>query len=135
MTRYIVFNGISVFILAYLIQFHDLIPLVLSMDPTRVSFLIFGLYVFCTIYMGWKREKSNFPMIKFIGSTFTMIGLAGTIIGSMHLFYSIGASSSATMAMLFSGIAPVFITTLTGILFTIILFYQMALCFGKYSDE
>lgn len=131
-TRFAIFNSITVFIAAYLIQFHGALAFVLAADPTRVTLLIVGLYAVCTVYMGWKGHDSDFDLVRFVGSKFTLIGLAGTVIGMMLLFH--GMTNVATLLPLFEGMAVVLITTLFGIVATIMLAFQTAFVFRVYDE-
>lgn len=131
-TRFAIFNSISAFLIAYLVQFYGAIGFILAADPTRVTLIILTLYLACTFYLGWKGESSDFDMVKFIGSKFTLIGLAGTVIGMMFLFHEMTAV--ATMAPLFKGMAVVLITTLFGIVSSILLSFQIAFVFKDYHE-
>lgn len=87
-----------------------------------------------TIYLGILREKANFSFVHFISSRLTSIGLVGTVIGIMLLMSSVGnldlANLKAVVTPLFHGMGTLLVTTLFGMLFSVLLDFQVALVFG-----
>jgi len=134
-TRWVIFNSVSVFILAYLYEFYSIFGVVSSMDPTMVTSLIFSIYLGCTFYIGWNGFDSNFRAVRFIGSKLTGIGLIGTVAGIMILLRE--ASTLApddVIGPLFRGMGTVLITTLFGVAFNLLLAFQIAFCFEEYDE-
>lgn len=133
--KWLIFNSAFAFIVAYLIQFKDALNVLLHIDPTRVTLIIISFYILTSLYLGWFRDKSNFKAVRFIASSFTSIGLAGTVIGMMLLFYAASDVGTNVIEPLFHGMATVLITTLFGIVFYILLSYQVAFCFNRYGND
>lgn len=135
MTRWIVFNSISAFVVFYLWEFYSVFSVVAGMDPTFVTSLIFAIYLLCTLYLGYMGWDSNLPAVRFIASRLTGIGLVGTVAGIMLLLS--GASSlppTDVIGPLFHGMGTVLITTLFGIMFNLILNFQIAFVFEEYDE-
>ena len=121
-------------IVAYACYFHGVASLLWEFDPTRFSFLITGIYVITTIYLGIRRQFSNFPLVQFISSRLTSIGLIGTVIGIMLLMMGVGSSNltelKEVVGPLFHGMGTLLVTTLFGMMFSVLLDFQIAFVFG-----
>lgn len=139
MFKYMMWNSVSAFILAYLIYFQNIIPFVVSFDPTFVTFGIFGLYTLLTGYLGWKGYNANFIAVKAYQNLFPYIGLCGTIVGTMILLLGMAHLDPSNTALfvkeLFLGVGRALITTLFGVLFWLIMKLQLILVFEDYTDE
>ena len=123
-----------VFLAAYVIYFYNAATLLWQYDLTHVSYLIYGIFVINTIYMGIMRENINKKWMEFVGQRFTTVGLIGTVIGIMILMISLGtsnlASGSDVVNIMLKGISTVFLTTLTGLLCSLLTDLQMAFVYG-----
>lgn len=139
LTRYAIFNSLFLFGLAYSIYFFDAFNWLLHADPTRFTFLILLVYLVCSVYLGLKRELSNFKLIKWLATRLTAIGLVGTVVGIMMLLASIGGMDLADVQdvtrPIFAGMATCLLTTLFGMSLSLLLEFQMAYVFRTYDND
>ena len=61
------------------------------------------------------RLESRLPLLATIGSATPFVGLFGTVIGIINAFTGIGASGSASLAVVAPGIAEALIATAIGL--------------------
>lgn len=131
--RFSIFNSFVLFIIAYGIYFYNIIGLLWEYDPTRFSFIITAIYFLTTIYIGIKGNLVDYDVVHFISARLTSIGLVGTVIGIMMLMHTVGTSNltnlTEVIAPLFKGMSTLLITTLFGMLFSLLLDFQMAFIF------
>lgn len=139
LTRYTIFNSLFAFGIAYAVYFFDAFNWLVQADPTRFTFLILGIYLLCSVYLGVKRELANFKLIKWIAQRLTAIGLVGTVIGIMMLLASIGVLNLADVQdvtkPIFAGMATCLLTTLFGMSLSLLLEFQMAYVFRNYDND
>ena len=139
LTRYALFNSIVLFVIAFTIYFYNSIGFLWFYDQTRVSFGIFAIYVLVTAYIGLMQEKVNFHFIHFISNRLTSIGLVGTVVGIMLLMNSVGTANltnvSEIVPVLFKGMSTLLITTLFGMIFSLLIDFQMKFIYWKPSHD
>ncbi len=137
--RYSIFNSICVFVLGYALYFHDVFGLLLAHDPTRFTFLIFGIYVALTAYLFWKKESANFKFVKFMSDRLSSIGLIGTAIGVMILLQTVGTANVTEITQivgpLFLGMGTVLVTTVFGLGFSLLMDFQVTYVFGESAND
>lgn len=131
--RWLTFNCVTLFVLAYLVHFYDAANVIWSLDKTHVTLVILGIYAACSAYLGVMREKADFKKVKFHLNRLTMWGLAGTMLGLLLMFYG-AADMNAFRQNILGEVGPVFSTGLFGIACSLALDYQIALCFGNYEE-
>lgn len=137
--KYVTFHSIFLFLLAYVITFHNALYVLWEADKTKTVFISIAVYVFFSIYMGVKGEKSNFEMIKSYGSMFPVFGLFGSAVGMSYLFFS-GAgiqnvAADQRMMYLMGEMSTVLSTVIIGIGLFVLLWLQRSICFGKHDNE
>jgi hypothetical protein len=131
--KWLTFNCVSLFIMAFLIQFYDAANFIWTMDKTHITLVILALYVTCSAYLGIMGDKINFKKIRFHLNRFTMWGLIGTMTGLILMF--MGADDmEAFRQNILTEVGPVFLTGLFGLASSIALDYQIALCFDNYDE-
>lgn len=133
--RYSLFNSVSLFLFAYGAYFLDGFNFLWTYDATRFSFLIIGIYLAVTAYIGVARAHVKPMAVYFVANRLTSIGLIGTVIGIMLLMYSVGSSNVDEVARIFSllvkGMSTLLITTLCGMAFSLLIDLQMWVVFGR----
>ncbi len=134
LTRYSIFNTITAFAILYAIWFHDAIGFLWTYDQTRFSFVITGIYILITLYIGVMGVNVNVNLVHFVSNRLTSIGLIGTVVGMMILMHTVGGSHltnvADVVAQLFLGMSTVLITTAFGMLFSLLSDFQMTFVFG-----
>jgi len=128
--KYALFHSLSIFVVAYLCYFHDALSLLWQYEHTRVSFLIMGIYVMCSLYLGWKGIGANFKAVNFQRMELTGIGLLGTIVG-LGLMTMGAGDVEAFKASVISNLSSIFLPSGFGMLFSILLGQQISLVFGR----
>lgn len=137
--KYVLFNSVFVFVVAFLTYFYGAFNMLYEYDITRVSFLILGIYAASTIYLGIKRNSANLAFIHFISNRLTSLGLVGTVIGIYLLLHAVGTTNlsdiSQVVPPLFKGMSTVLVTTLFGMLFSILMDFQIAFVYGNNNED
>lgn len=129
--RLTIFHSITIFVLAYVIYFHDALRLLIEYEHTRMSFVIFAVYVACSLYLAVKREAANFKAVNFQRSEMTALGLLGTVAGLSLLASSAGGDIEAFKVGVIAHLSSIFIPAGFGIGFSLLLGQQLSLCFGE----
>lgn len=139
LTKFVIYNSVIIFIIAYASYFYNGLELLLEYDVSRFTFLIMGIYAISSIYLGIKGRLANLNLLSFISERLTGIGLVGTVIGSMVLLHMLGTSNmtdaSQIIVPLFKGFATVMVTTLFGMLFSLLLDFEVRFVFGTEHPE
>jgi hypothetical protein len=132
--KWLTFNCVSLFVLAFLVNYYDAATFIWTKDKTHITLVILSLYAACSAYLGYKGgEPEAMKKVRFHLNRFTMLGLMGTMAGLILMFF--GASDlDAFRQNILSEVGPVFLTGLFGISASYILDYQIALCFGNYDE-
>lgn len=136
--RWIVFNSVGAFIVAYLISYHDILHWITTNDPTRISLIIAGVYVLSSAYLGLGilRKKVSVPLLKHIANSVMGLGLIGTVLATYWLFKDIaGVSDTKQMIwIVLKGLGTSQITTLFGLSAAWLLDQQRVLTIGLKDD-
>lgn len=136
--RWIVFNSVTVFIAAFLIQYHDAVGWLLKNDTTHLSFLITGVYVCIVGYFGYSifKETVNPRLYNWVARMLLVVGLIGTLIGMREVFASVSFSDLKTaLTQLALGIGIAQTTTLLAITFGGLLELQYVFVTKDFGDE
>ncbi|PZQ46770.1 MAG: hypothetical protein DI556_19305 [Rhodovulum sulfidophilum] len=141
--RYLLFNAVSLFIVAFLFQYYDALNWLLANDPTRISLLISAIYIILVAYLlpsvlGKSADVGKvLQRVSFIGKSLMGIGLIGTVIGMMHIFATIGVVTDIKTAIpqLMLGVGTAQITTLFGLSSALLVSYLTFFVFGVTEDE
>lgn len=137
--KYTIFNSIFLFATSFAIYFYNAFGLLWYYDVTKVSFLLLGIYVLLTISLIVFKDEVIIPIAKWIGPLFPIIGLCGTVVGNMIFFKSLSSVANLDSVHLVSyllvGVAPIFLTTLFGLLCFLFTSIQLQLYFGEALDE
>lgn len=141
--RYLLFNAMTAFVMAYAIYFHDVINWLLTNDPTRISLLITAAYIGVMAYIlptATGRRVSTFSKslstVRFVGSTLMGLGLIGTVIGLMHVFSVVGTVTDIKSAIpqIMIGVGTAQITTLFGLGSALLISLHQFFVFGDVED-
>jgi hypothetical protein len=134
LVRYSLFNSIVLFVFAYAVYFANAAQFLWDYDQTRFSFLIIGIYLALTAYIGAARARTNADLVYFVANRLTSVGLIGTVIGIMLLMHGLGTQNindvAKVFALLVKGMSTLLITTLCGMAFSLLTDLQMWLVFG-----
>jgi hypothetical protein len=89
-------------------------------DPTRISLITTGVYVYASAYIGLGifSKKETVPTIKHLSNSIMGLGLIGTLLATYWLFKEAYSGISDTKQMIlivFNGIGTAQITTLFGL--------------------
>jgi Na+/phosphate symporter len=131
--KWLTFNCVTLFIVAFLIQFYDGFNQLLALDHTYVSLFIVAQYVAISTYLGIKKEASNFNAVRYYANMLPLIGMVGTLTAVMLVMYEAQISGAKTIAD-FHGLFSMFTTTLFGVFFLGMSKFQLGLAFGEYKD-
>lgn len=132
--KWLTFNSITAFIIAFSIQYYDAFNLLWTMDRTHVTLIILGIYGACTAYLGYAGDKANFEAVNFHAARLPHLGLIGTVTAIMLMLFGIHDVEQFRQHIVVE-VAPVFITALFGIGLSYLLNYQVAICFNQYEVE
>jgi hypothetical protein len=130
--RYVTFNSVTAFVVAYAVYFHDAFNLLMKYEKTHVSLFIIAIYLACTVYLGVKGSAANFAAVNFQRLELTALGLLGTIIGFILMFSHAGDLATFKANVLVE-LAPVFLTGAAGVGLSWLLGQQAYLCYGVYE--
>lgn len=142
--RYLLFNAITAFFMAYFIYFHNAINWLLTNDPTRISLLITITYIGVVGYllptaMGRRVETfhKSISVVHYFGRTLMGVGLIGTVIGLMHVFSTVGTTADIKSAIpqIMIGVGTAQITTLFGLGSALLISLHQFFVFGDLEDE
>ena len=129
--RLTIFHSVTIFVLAYVTYFHDALRLLIEYEHTRMSFVIFAVYVACSLHLAFKREAANFKAVNFQRSEMTALGLLGTVIGIAVLGASANGDIDVFKASVITHLSSIFIPAGFGIGASLLLGQQLSLCFGE----
>jgi len=137
-------------------QLFDGYRIIWNIDQTKLSFLIIILYFIGSLYMGWrvchkekddatkqeKKDHSRTDGIWFIADNFLSLGMLGTVVGFIIMLtsvYAVDLSNTANYSILItnmlSGMGTALITTLTGLICSMMLKHQIVYYEGHiYND-
>lgn len=132
--KWLTFNCVTLFIMAFLIQFYDALNLVLVMDKTHVTLGIAAIYVACSAYLGVMGEKANFKAVSYYCARLTGLGLIGTLT-AIYMMMDGAGDLEVFRANIMTELAPVFLTALFGIGCSWLMDMQIASCFNQYEKE
>lgn len=132
--RYSLFNSLVLFLFAYAAYFGNAVQFLWQYDATRFSFLIIGIYLLLTLYIGLTRQYGSAALVYFVSNRLTSVGLIGTVIGIMLLMHNLGTQNINDVAQVFGalvrGMSTLLITTLCGMAFSLLMDVQMWVVFG-----
>lgn len=131
--KWLIFNSVTTFVAIFLIQFYDAFNKLLILDHTYVTFVILGIYIVVSGYIGIFRERANLEIIRFNANMLPLIGMAGTLIAVMTVLNQAQQNNATSLAE-FHGLYAIFITTLFGVVFMGLAKYQAAMVLGDYKD-
>jgi len=121
----------------------DIFGFVYENDPTRITMLIGAIFILSTIKVGlesWKRQflydtENDMSMIWFVSDAVMSIGMIGTLVGFIMVltttFTDIDTTSAQAMKEVISklaqGMGIALLTTLTGLVTSVILKLQLVM--------
>ena len=132
--KWLTFNCVTLFIMAFLIQFYDAANLIWVMDKTHVTLAVLAIYATCSAYLGIMGDKANFAAVSYYCSRLTGLALAGTLV-AIYMMMDGARDLEVFRANFVGELAPVFLTSLFGIAGNWLMDMQIGLCFGKYEKE
>lgn len=139
--RYVLFNTLSVLVVVLSEYFFHIFEFIWAGDVTHISLIILGLYAVLTVcipiilylFHDMREQYEWINRIRFIAMRFTSIGLIGTIVGMMMLLMSVAHVESSDLKGVFSalvaGMSTVLLTTLAGILSSVLMDFQLKFVF------
>jgi hypothetical protein len=104
-------------------------------DFTKISFLIFALFVYCSVMVGRATYKKidiiEFP--RFCIGIMTKLGMAGTVIGFISMLSvclkNVDVQNTQSMQIILSemttGMSTALVTTAAGLIFSLLLHIQI----------
>ena len=121
---------------------YDCINYINNADVTKLSFVIFALFVYSTIQVGistYKRDKkhyyheSNLNVPRFMVGVMTKLGMLGTVIGFILMLstclgnvnFQNVQSIQAVIGNMTSGMSTALVTTASGLICSLILHLQL----------
>lgn len=117
--KWLVFNSVTTFLLAYMALNYDFLNWLITNDPTRISLAITGVYVLSSLYIGVGifRERVSIPFVEHVASSVMGLGLIGTILATFWLFKEIHSvtDTKQMISIVLNGIGTAQITTLFGL--------------------
>jgi len=114
---------------------YDGINYVNESDFTKISFFIFGLFVYCSVLVGISTyrgiDKLDFP--RFCIGVMTKLGMTGTVIGFIFMLstclQNVDVQSTQKMQTILSemtmGMSTALVTTAAGLIFSLLLHLQI----------
>ncbi|QIG70678.1 hypothetical protein EVB91_122 [Rhizobium phage RHph_I1_18] len=87
MFKWVLFNSIVLFVIGYLVRFHDGFNYFIHADATMIGSGIVALYAMLSLVIGYliyQSKQISAGLIALSSTMFVMIGLAGTVIGMMQ---------------------------------------------------
>ena len=104
-------------------------------DFTKISFLIFGLFVYCSVNVGicTHKKKGSLDFSRFAVGIMTKLGMTGTVIGFIHMLSicleNVNIQNTQTMqgvlAQMTKGMSTALVTTAAGLVFSLLLHLQI----------
>jgi len=123
--------------------YFGLFEFILAYDQTYLSLVNLAIMAIAHLMIGRMHLKGNYApadhqMVGYLGSVTTSIGLVGTLVGFMLLLWAVFgpgvaldpsnvASMTAAMANMAQGMSTALITSLTGILASIVIQFQIVI--------
>lgn len=133
--KWLIFNSVTVFVIAYLWQYYDAINWVLNNDHTHISLIIAGVYALVSAYIGYKvfRGKSvDGSITSYASQTVLALGLIGTVAGLKMVFGGINFTDTASaIVTIMTGLATAQTATLFGLSSAVLISFQKFFVTGK----
>jgi hypothetical protein len=114
---------------------YDGISYVNDSDATKLSFIIFALFIYGTIQTGVNtyRKTNRINLSRFLVGVMTKIGMVGTVIGFMMMLstclvninFQNVQSLQSVIGQMTSGMSTALVTTATGLICSLILHLQI----------